>query len=255
MEEYLIKGRTLPEAYHKALVTLEENGVIVDCPDYDQKQKEITGTIHVSEPTAENRISKLCIGGPKELRQYELEILDGILDFIIGKGDNLWNYTYHDRFAPWLNFVIEDLKRERYSRRAAIVIRDNEADSKSKHPVCLQSIQFMIRQDRLDMFVEFRSRDLPEAFFMNAFALTRLQEKVAVELEVPVGTYSDRSISLHAYEKNFEITTDWVEKHIKVRPHNELVYPYEGYYKDLMAESDEEIAEMIAAKKAQYGVK
>ena len=53
MKEFFVEGRTLPEAYHKALKVLNDLGEIVDCPDYEQQQKECTLTIRVEEPTAE----------------------------------------------------------------------------------------------------------------------------------------------------------------------------------------------------------
>jgi thymidylate synthase len=253
MKEFFITGDSLPEAYHKALLALGEHGDMADCPDYGQRQKECTMTVRVDDPTKEPRISKLLIGGPKELRQYELEMLDGILDFIIGKAENLWEYTYHQRFAYQLEFIIEELRREPFSRRAVMSIRDFEVDSKNSHPACLQSIQYFIRDGKLDCSILFRSNDLPEAFFMNAFALIRLQERIAGELGVGVGSYSHRSNSMHAYEKNFAMLDSFVQK-IKTQPADELVYDYEGFFKDMMLEYDEEIAEMVRAKRAQYGV-
>ena len=253
MKEFYVEGRTLPEAYHKALKVLNELGEIVDCPDYEQQQKECTLTIRVDDPLSEPRISKLLICGPKELRQYEFEILDGILDFVIGKADNLWEYTYHQRYKYQLDFIISELKREPFSRRAVMSIRDFEVDSKNTHPACLQSIQYFIRNGKLDCCVLFRSNDLPEAFFMNAFALIKLQEKVATELGVPVGSYSHRSNSMHAYEKNFGLIEGYVRK-LDNEPEEDLVYEYEGFFKDMMEEYDQEIADMVAKKREQYGV-
>jgi len=251
MKEFYIEGRTLPEAYHKALKTLNAQGDLVDCPDYDQKQKECTMTVRVEEPAAEPRISKLLICGPKELRQYELEMLDGILDFVIGKADNLWEYTYHQRYAHQLGFVINDLKREPYSRRAIMSLRDYAVDSENSHPACLQSIQYFIRDGKLDCCVLFRSNDLPEAFFMNAFALIRLQEKVAAELGVPIGSYSHRSNSMHAYEKNFDLIDGYVRR-LENEPEADLLYDYGGFFKDMMEGYDPEITEMVAQKRDQY---
>ncbi|MDR3225320.1 MAG: thymidylate synthase, partial [Clostridiales Family XIII bacterium] len=215
---YTITKRTLPEAYHEALTTLWRDGVEIDCPAYDQKQRELPMTIEVLEPAAEPRISKLIIGGPHELMQYELELVDGILDFIVGKADNLWEYTYHQRYAHQLPFVLEELKRDKYTRRAVMSIRDFDVDSTNEHPACLQSIQFFIRPhyktgaDALDRHVLFRSNDLPEAFYFNAFALTRLQEKVAEELGTGVGTYTHRSNSMHVYEKDYKMFESFAKK-------------------------------------------
>ena len=242
----------MPEAYHKALKALNSQGDVVDCPDWEQKQKECTMTVRALEPAAEPRISKLLICGPAELRQYELEMLDGILDFLIGKSEHFWPYTYHQRYAHQLDFVIQELKREPYSRRAIMSIRDFEVDSKNNDPACLQSIQYFIRDGRLDCCVLFRSNDLPEAFFMNAFALVRLQEKVAAELGVPIGTYSHRSNSMHAYEKNFNLIEGYVRR-LDAEPETDLLYDYEGFFKEMMEGCDPKIMEMVAKKREQYG--
>jgi len=253
MKEIYIEGRTLTEAYHRALVGLAETGEAQDCPDYGQEQRECTMTVHVDAPAEEPRISKLVICGPKELRQYELEMLDGILDFVIGKGENLWEYTYHQRYAPWLDGAVADLVREPNSRRAVINTRDNLVDGGNSHPACLQNIQYFLRGGRLDCCVLFRSNDLPEAFFMNAFALIRLQEKVAERLGVPVGTYSHRSNSMHVYEKNYPMFESFVKK-VREEAPEDLVYEYKGFFDGMMAEYDAEILAMVAAKKEQYGV-
>ena len=185
MQEIFVQGRSLTEAYHRALMELETKGSIVDCSDWNQRQKECAMTVYVEEPVAEPRISKLIIGGPYDLQRYVMELIDGILDFKINAG---WDYTYHDRFAKYLPFVLEELKRNRESRRAVISIRDNEVDSRSNDPACMQSLQFFIRDSKLDCMVLFRSNDLPEAFFFNAFGLIMLQEKIAGELGVGIGT-------------------------------------------------------------------
>ena len=254
MKELFIEGTTLPDAYHKALKALNDFGEIVDCPDYDQLQKECMMTVHVENPVHEPRISKLLICGPKELRQYELEMIDGILDFIIGKADNLWEYTYHERYAYQLDFVISELKREPFSRRAVMSTRDFEVDSNNSHPACLQNIQYFIRDGKLHCCVLFRSNDLPEAFFMNAFALIKLQEKVAAEVGVEMGSYTHRSNSMHVYEKNFDLIEGYVRT-LETQDEDDVLYDYEGFFEDMMKEYDGEILEMVNAKREQYSVK
>ncbi len=70
MEELFVRGKTLPEAYHRSLEALYKYGEISDCPDYNQKQKECSMTIFVEEPFAEPMISRLFIGGHADLEQY-----------------------------------------------------------------------------------------------------------------------------------------------------------------------------------------
>ena len=251
MNEIFVRGKTLPEAYHAALKELYENGDIVDCPDYDQKQKESSMTVFVEEPLAEPRMSRLIIGGAHEIMQYEMELLDGVLDFMIGADTNVWEYTYHDRYAYQVPFIIAELKRNAFSRRAIMNIRDFEVDSANNDPACMQSIQYFIRDNKLHCKILFRSNDLPEAFFYNAFALTRLQERIAKELGVEVGTYTHRSNSMHCYEKDFDLIAGYI-KGVKERPAEDLTYEYEGFFKDVMEEEIPSIMKMVNDQKAKY---
>ena len=267
MKEIFVGGKTLPEAYHNALTELYENGEIVDCPDYTQLQKEASITVFVEEPLAEPRVSRLIIGGAHEIQQYELEILDGILDFMIGADENVWEYTYHNRYAYQVPFIISELKRNPYSRRAIMNIRDFAIDSSNTDPACMQSIQYFIRNTpaggcALHCKVLFRSNDLPEAFFYNAFALIRLQEKIAAELNsagifdsagisVEVGTYTHRSNSMHCYEKDFDLIKGYI-KGIKERSIEDLTYNYTEFFKELMEEEIPSIMNMVEEQKVKY---
>ncbi len=105
MKEIVVMGNTLPEAYHNALLALDKNGDITDCPDWNTTQKEVSMTMIVNEPLNEPRISKLFIDGPKELEQYRQEMLDGILDFEVEKGN--WDYTYHDRMTNYRSHILD----------------------------------------------------------------------------------------------------------------------------------------------------
>lgn len=233
MKEIFITGTTLPDAYHKALQALYIEGVISDCPDYNQTQKECSMTIHIENPLQEPRISKLFIGGHSDLFQYENEIVNGILNFRIGHG---WNYTYNERIMKQYSFIIKELGRNPYSRRAVIDVRDWQYDSKDGNdsPACLQNIQYFIRNGKLDCCVLFRSNDLPEATFMNMWGLIRLQEKIADELGVDVGTYVHRANSIHCYEKDFKLLEGYIKG---INSNQDLTYNYEEFYKDLMLES------------------
>lgn len=252
MCEYSVIGTTLPGAYHMALECLWEAGEISLCPDYNTTQKECSMTMIVKRPLMEPRISKLFVGGFRELEQYRQEMLDGILDFEIEKGN--WAYTYHSRMAEQIPFIIEELKRNPYSRRAVIDIRDWRYDSKTDSPACLQNIQFLIRDGRLDMKVLFRSNDACKATFMNAFALICLQEKIAGELGVEVGSYTHRANSFHCYEKDFELLDGYYARIAGsdyVYDDEALTYWYHGEWDELMEEAKPEIAAMVEELKGR----
>lgn len=248
MIETTVRGTTLSEAYHNSLWGLKMYGEKTACPDYNTTQKELSMTMVVQKPLAEPMISKLFIGGPRELEQYRQEILDGILDFEVEKGN--WAYTYHQRIADQIPFIVKELKRNPYSRRAVINARDNKADMASEDPACLQHIQYFIRDDKLHCKVLFRSNDACKAAFMNAFALIMLQKRIADELGVPVGTYTHRANSFHCYERDFPMLDGYVRR-ICAEPLDELTYNYRGEWEELMEDAKYDIAEMVRRLKEQ----
>lgn len=244
MIEIVAHGDTLPEAYHRALSELYESGEITPCPDYNTMQKELSMTICVEHPLEEPMISRLFIGGFYELEQYRQEMVDGILDFEVERGN--WTYTYHQRMEEQIPFVVEELRRNPFSRRAVIDIRDWKKDSQSEDPACLQHIQYFIRDDKLHCKILFRSNDACKATFMNAFALIMLQKKIADELGIEVGTYTHRANSFHCYEKDFNLLRGYVNR---IYEDGELTYDYIGEWDELMEEAKPMIAEKVQTLK------
>ncbi|MDR2957704.1 MAG: thymidylate synthase [Coriobacteriales bacterium] len=271
MKDIFIEAQTLPEAYHKGILALFTNGQLADCSDWNLKnlesysQLECRMTIHVEEPLKEPRISKLIICGPRELEQYRLEVLEGILDFAVdveverdGKLEALEDYTYHHRMIEPINqidFVVNELKRSQQmsSRRAIIGIRNNLIDSQLSNPACLQNIQFFVRDGKLDICVMFRSNDFAQAFFMNAFALICLQEKIADQLGIPVGTYSQTSNSMHVYQQNFDVFSAYATK-VAEQPIEDLTYQYIGFFAEMMDAERDSILTDFLHQREKYGL-
>ena len=271
MKDIFIEGQTLPEVYHSGILALFSDGRLADSSDWNFKnlesysQLECRMTLHIEHPLQEPRISKLAICGPRELEQYRLEVLEGILDFAVdvelerdGKLEALEDYTYHHRMikpTDQIAFIIEELQRNEAmsSRRAVIGVRDNQHDARLSNPACLQNIQFFVRDGRLDMCVLFRSNDFAQAFFMNAFGLICLQENIANQLNVPVGTYSQTSNSMHVYQQNFEMFNAFA-KQVSEQPIEELTYNYEGFFKPMMDSERESILADFFKLRAKYGL-
>ena len=245
MHELFVKGNTLPEAYHNALVALHENNEELPCPDYNTNQKEASVTFVAENPLAEPMISKLFIGDPRSLEQYRQEMLDGILDFEVARGN--WEYTYHQRMEKQIPWVIAELQRNPDSRRAVVVIR-NEADLNTESPACLQIIQFMIRGAKLHCKVVFRSNDATKASFMNAFALVMLQKRIADAIGVSVGSYTHRANSYHVYERDYDMFDGYIKR---IKGGGELAYYLEGDWDGQMEEAKAEVAQMVEKLKSR----
>ena len=243
MREYIINGNTLPEAYHKALAALHMKGEEVPCPDYNTEQREISVTMIVEQPLTEPMISRLMIAGPKELEQYRQEMLDGILDFEIAKGN--WAYTYHDRMAWQIPLVLDELRRNPHTRRAVIDVRTS-GEIFSTDPACLQHIHYFIRDGKLHCKVLFRSNDACKATYMNAFALIMLQKRIADELGVEMGSYTHRANSFHVYASDYALLSGYMHRYISG---DKTTYFYRGDWDEQMQEAQEEIAAFVAERR------
>lgn len=267
MRHEAVYGATLPEAYHKALYNLEKFGEIVECPDWNTSRKELMMTMTVLHPFQEPMISKFFIGGPYDLERYRQEMLNGIMDFEVDKGK--WAYTYHGRMTKYpvrnkilfclfkckyknqIDFIIDELKRNPYSTRAVIDVRDNSQDMYSNDPACLQHIQYFIRNNKLDCAVLFRSNDAVEATFMNAFALIMLQKQIADKLDLEVGTYTHTANSFHCYEKNFKSLTAFCSRWANQDDAEELAFNYKHEWEDYMKDEQETVSKVVAELKSK----
>jgi thymidylate synthase len=242
LEEVFVTGKTLPAAYHQALTSLQQAPVI-PCPDWNTNQKEVTMTFVVEQPLCEPVISRLFYGDPRSLEQYRQEMLDGIMDFEIDRGN--WVYTYHSRYANQYGFILDELRRNPYSRRAVMDIRTPD-DMGSDDPACWQHAQYFIREGKLHCKILFRSNDACKAAYMNAFALIMLQKRIADALGVQMGTYTHRANSFHCYERDFDLLDGYIER---IRSGENLVYDYTDEWDELMEAERSAIAAMVLEQK------
>lgn len=255
-------GRSLPEAYHKALKNLQGWGTVVEDASHHTRCRECAMTMVVLEPLREPMISRCVPCGAADLEQYRLEMLDGIMDFCVGHG---WDYTYHDRMTRWtagdgdcdcayyvnqISKAVEDLRQNPTSRRAVIDVRNNGEDIDSDDPACLQHIQYFIRDGKLDCSVLFRSNDAVKATFMNAFALIMLQKRIADKLGVEVGTYTHRANSFHAYERDWQLLKSYVER---IYNGIDLTYDFVGDWDEQMREARPEILRKVEELRDRKG--
>ncbi len=238
MIEHLVTGETLPEAYHKSLICLQ-SAPVVPCPDWNTYQKEVSMTMVVEYPMDEERISKLFFGDPASLEQYVQEMLFGILDFEVERGN--WAYTYHQRYENQYQFIIDELRRNPYSRRAVMDIRTPD-DMTNEDPACWQHAQYFIRDGRLHSKILFRSNDACKAAFMNAFALTELQLKIALELGVNMGSYTHRANSYHCYARDFDMLDGYCAR---IKTDDDLTFSYIDDWYDQMREAQPAIAKKV----------
>lgn len=100
-----------------------------------------------------------------------------------------------------LRNVINLLETRKTSRRAVIQLFDaSDLEQNYKSIPCTCTLQFLVRENRLNMFVNMRSNDAFLGLPHDVFAFTMLQEIIARSVDVEVGEYRHAVGSLHLYE-------------------------------------------------------
>lgn len=143
------------------------------------------------------------LSGSNELKFIEHYISDYKDDSDDGKtlygayGPRLLNMR--DKFNQ-LDNVVKLLSANQGSRKAVIQIFDamDLADKHGEIP-CTCTLQFLIRDNKLSLYVSMRSNDAFKGLPHDIFAFTMLQEIMAVRLGVELGNYHHSVGSLHLY--------------------------------------------------------
>ena len=225
-----VEADSIARAWEESLIALHKRGCDIktqyDKPA-DPPSKDATMLITITDPLREPMIHKDFPGGPEELQEYVMEVLEGIKDHLVrdpnDPQDSRWEYTYHQRLfgyqAPTLEPIdqIEVLCRKLaeapHTRRAQAVTWKVWEDNSCYDPACLQSVWCRILEENgeavLSMNVRFRSNDAYKAAFMNIFALIQLQIRIADRIAklsgqvVRVGRYCHLADSYHIYGSYF----------------------------------------------------
>lgn len=211
-------------------------------------------TVVVKNPLEEPMIHKDIPGGLEDLQEYVLEVVDGIKDHLIrgaadDREDTRWEYTYHQRLFNYtvpgmkeiynqIEMLAQKLVDTPHSRRAQAITWKVWDDNFCSDPACLQSIWCrLLREEEgrwcLNTNVRFRSNDAYKAAFMNMFALTQLQLKIAEMIsaqsgkEIKLGRYVHQADSYHIYGSNLAEFEERFLQALSARSFEERTYRYE----------------------------
>lgn len=131
-----------------------------------------------------------------------------------GYGERL----YCHRGFNQINTVIELLKKKQTTRKAVIQLFDaSDLERDYASIPCTCTLQFLVRNNKLNMFVNMRSNDAYFGLPHDVFAFTMLQELVARSINIDIGEYKHSVGSLHLYETRFAaassyLAEDWQSK-------------------------------------------
>jgi len=257
-----VGGTTLPEAWEKAVLACWQEGTSIrteyDRPG-DPPSRDCTMVWTAEDPFAEPRLHRAFPGGLEDLEVYRQEVVDGVHDHWIAPEEGKWTYTYHKRLFAYdiegatvdqIEDIVDKLSRTGHSRRAQAVTWNVKLDPPTADPPCLQRVWCRLMDDGggelvLNMNCHWRSRDAYKAAFMNAFALTDLQKRMAERVgerlgrPVRVGRYADLSDSFHIYGSYFREFQGFL-KLVEKRSFEERTWP-SSYAQPMFEEARERL--------------
>lgn len=113
--------------------------------------------------------------------------------------------------------VIGTLRKDKDSRQAVLSIYDSclDLNVETKDVPCTETLQFLIRDNKLNMIVNMRSNDIVWGFPYDVFMFTSLQEVIANTLNVELGTYYHNVGSFHVYEEFFNTIYEMKENKVE----------------------------------------
>jgi len=115
------------------------------------------------------------------------------------------NYGWQWRRSHQLDKVITMLRGNSRTRQAAISIYDGKEIHDYKHDTpCTYAVQFTVVGQKLNMCVVMRSNDLWYGFCNDQYCFSKLQELVATETGLLIGSYYHFAHNLHLYDNIIE---------------------------------------------------
>lgn len=118
------------------------------------------------------------------------------------RDDGTFHGAYGPRVRAQLPAVVQRLKLDPHTRQAIVVlwdpVRDTFTEGLSDYP-CTISLQYFIRDGRLEAHTHMRSNDVWWGLAYDAFQFTQLQITVANVLGIEAGRYYHHANSLHFY--------------------------------------------------------
>ncbi|HJJ91025.1 MAG TPA: thymidylate synthase [Methanocorpusculum sp.] len=202
----IIRAPNLGRAHELVIRYILENGSFLRTEDGDDTVETDEVCLQVETP--------LCLPMSSQYSRFKEAFLDLYSHNLLFGSNAMFEYDYHGRLFDWgcglwnaggevhcnqVQYIIEKLRKFPESKRAIGITWCPTIDVRLRDCPCLQLIQCVVREGRLDMKVVFRSNDMLSAAGANMFALVRLQEFVAREIGVAVGAYTHISLIPHIY--------------------------------------------------------
>ncbi|HJJ56003.1 MAG TPA: thymidylate synthase [Methanocorpusculum sp.] len=206
----LIRAPNLGRAHELAVQYVLENGYYIKTENGEDTIESDELCIFVSTPLKSPKVSSHS--------RFKQSFLDEYTRNLINGSESVFEYDYHERLFEWGNgyikdrngigvscnqvqYIIDKLRSNPESRRAIGVTWCPVMDNHLNDCPCLQLVQCVIRNNKLNMRVVFRSNDMLSAAGANMYALVGLQQHIAEQIGLYIGSYTHISLVPHIYFK------------------------------------------------------
>ncbi len=206
-----ISSETTIGAWKSSLIHILKQGV--DFVDENNRvcREELNFLIEVENP--EKDINK-PVESLYRFKKWVYPSIEELAEVIMSrKTVHAYSYSYGPRlfnFRGKINqvddFLIPLMKKNSFSRRGIVTIWDPEQDSNAykREIPALISIDFKMRNKKLNATAVVRSNDLFFGWPANIYQIFVLQEYIAKKLDCKIGSLATFSNSAHIFKDQFE---------------------------------------------------
>ncbi|PKL62411.1 MAG: thymidylate synthase [Methanomicrobiales archaeon HGW-Methanomicrobiales-2] len=209
----IIRAPTLARAHELAVRTVLEKGWVLETENDEATIECEELALDVESPESEPMASPAS--------RFQKRFLDAYANNLLHGSDAKFEYDYHRRLFDWgerlrvgpegpgaeegdvhidqIAYIARKLEQAANSRRAVAVTWNPVVDENLDDCPCLQLVQCLLRDGKLQMKVVFRSNDILSAAGANMYALVHLQKAIADRIGVPCGRYTHIALVPHVY--------------------------------------------------------
>ncbi len=125
--------------------------------------------------------------------------------FFTNEKNDLGHSYFENMCSPYKNDfttdIVKILKEKRYSKRAALTLNSS---GNGKVP-CINVIDFLIRDEKLNVYYFSRGQDAYKKFYADALVIATMQSEIATRLSVDIGEITGYIVSAHIYNNDMKM--------------------------------------------------
>lgn len=210
---FVVREKTVADAWYQILNLVMKFGTIKKSQQSSDQRELINLVTVVEEEDPDNpKIEKWLWFGRDDIENYYPQVMTAE----VPAGTE---YTYGNRLRQHkigdnqIDFIVSDLKKTKYSRRAIAITWQHENDMKSSNPPCWVVVQAIVQEEKLYLTCYIRSNDMFAAWPLNAFGLRKIQKEIASMLDIDMGPLTTISCSAHIYGHDWKKAEEVLEKY------------------------------------------